>query len=383
MRVLVCDDVPEQLDQTVSALKAGGILEEEIVAPDKAYLEEQITGLFQYVREYLKALENHGEVPTTSPPFDDFDIIFLDNNLSHLDIGGARITAETIAGYIRTYSKKPPYIVSLNKNPEVDFDLRYLIGDYFTTADLALNTNHLSNRGLWTGHPDDALGGFLPSYWPKLLDEPNRRRKQVVFINKNLDMPIFKAMGIPEETTRFISRHATGFISPEAEYVSDSIDGEDSDTTSVTKVTFRKFFEYRNRSVSAKEDRDLLLGDMDSKSSSAATSREYVARAIAADIDLWIRRDLLAPQDALVDLPHLLVRMPFLLGSKAADISSWNLAIQEENTPYGLEEDLFDRHLRPSSVAQDFWVPAHAFYWPMLRSNNELSELVLNSGPNE
>ena len=63
------------------------------------------------------------------------DIVILDNNLAELTIPGARHTAESIAGYIRAFTNIP-YIVSLNKNPDIDFDLRYLMGDRHTQADV-------------------------------------------------------------------------------------------------------------------------------------------------------------------------------------------------------------------------------------------------------
>ena len=47
---------------------------------------------------------------------------------------------------------------------------------------------------------------------------------------------------------------------------------------------------------------------------------EIIARVVAAYIDRWFRRDVLGPQEALVDLPHLLMRLPFLLGEKAGDL---------------------------------------------------------------
>src|SRR5262249_6663498 len=101
--------------------------------------------------------------------FDGYDVVILDNNLSHLPIEGARLTAEAIAGYVRAITDTP-YVVSINKNPEIDFDLRFLVGDYATRADLAINTSHLTNPALWTGRRADAKDDFRPWYWPALLN---------------------------------------------------------------------------------------------------------------------------------------------------------------------------------------------------------------------
>ncbi|MYF08950.1 MAG: hypothetical protein F4233_13875, partial [Rhodospirillaceae bacterium] len=80
----------------------------------------------------------------------EFDVLIVDNDLTDLELGGAMLTAESIIGYLRAFTDVP-YIISLNKNHDVDFDLRYLYGDYQSFSDLALNTNHLSNQRLWGG----------------------------------------------------------------------------------------------------------------------------------------------------------------------------------------------------------------------------------------
>src|SRR5207244_1753722 len=119
-------------------------------------------------------------------------------------------------GYIRAFTSTP-YIISLNKNPDIDFDLRYLIGDYATRADVALNTHHLSNIALWTGDQKKAKSGFLPWYWPRLDKVSDRRRKQVEFVRKYLDDSIMTTFGFDDEAIGFLSPRATGSLSPKAE----------------------------------------------------------------------------------------------------------------------------------------------------------------------
>ena len=111
-----------------------------------------IDALFERARRLLNRQWTLSRATLKGTVFEpsDFDIVVLDNNLAALEVSGARQTAESIAGYIRAFTNIP-YIVSLNKNPEVDFDLRYLLGDYQTQADVALNTDHLANRALWRG----------------------------------------------------------------------------------------------------------------------------------------------------------------------------------------------------------------------------------------
>ena len=97
---------------------------------------------------------------------------------------------------------------------------------------------------------------------------------------------------------------------------------------------------------------------------------------MAAEIDFWFRRDLLGPQEVLVDIPHLLMRMPFLLGEKANDIQAWNASVhtpQIEGPPFGLDQALFDDHLAKAMFKQSIWSPSPCFWWPTLRENDDLN----------
>ena len=195
MRILVCDDIEKKGEHTRSEIAARTGHETELLSEDR--LRREIDKLFErawtvlHPKSPAPATENEMSAFTS-----DFDIAILDNNLSALDIAGARHTAESIAGYVRAFGNIP-YIVSLNKNPEVDFDLRFLVGDYQTQTDLALNANHLSNLALWTGDPEDTPDGFLPWYWPALNNAADRRREQIRFVADRLDEPDPGIAGIP------------------------------------------------------------------------------------------------------------------------------------------------------------------------------------------
>ena len=99
-----------------------------------------------------------------------------------------------------------------------------------------------------------------------------------------------------------------------------------------------------------------------------------ISRVVAADIDLWFRRDVLGPQESLVDVPHLLMRMPFLLGDNADEIEHWNMAVDSagDKPPYGLDQALFTSHLEEARFKDDVWAPSACFWWSKLRDNNVL-----------
>ena len=179
MKVLVCDDVPGDRSEFEDAIRDAEQPDIELKRLCGDKLKQTLNTLIACANATLGDAEGTCELSPTE--FDDVDLIILDNNLAHLGIAGARLTAESIAGYIRAFTSAS-YIVSINKNPDVDFDLRYLIGDYATRADVALNSHHLSNPALWTRNRWEAVNGFLPWYWPKFLDAGASRREKIEFV---------------------------------------------------------------------------------------------------------------------------------------------------------------------------------------------------------
>ena len=350
MKILVCDDERSKGEKTRKAIAAGTDRETRLLAGDE--LAKHIASLFDRAATMVKP---DSTTPSTQSEFesDEYDIAILDNNLSELHIRGARHTAESIAGYARAFGKIP-YIVSLNKNPHVDFDLRHLVGDYQTHADLALNDKHLPITALWTGI--SVNDQFRPWYWPSLQDVAIRRRRQIAFVKKHLDDSILSALGLPKSAADRLSLHALGALYPEAR--------------SASRATFRKFFVASCRSLPIRRERELLARSITSKDDPVC---DIVCRVVAGELDRWIRRDLFAPQDVLVDLPHLLMRMPFLLGAKARRLQAWNDVVAATEPPYGLSTALYRSHLRDARFREDAWVKSPCFWWTILKSDRELS----------
>ena len=114
-----------------------------------------------------------------------------------------------------------------------------------------------------------------------------RRRLQIEFVAERLDNSILKSLGFPLSVRRYLSRHAAGALSPEASLA--------------TAVTFRKFFVTTCRSLPIRDHREQLAR----AALTNGCARRIVTQVVAGEVDRWIRRDLLAPQDLLVDVPHL------------------------------------------------------------------------------
>jgi len=364
MKILVCDDLPARCKDVINSIKAGapsGTAIESLVGDE---FTAALKALFKQVAQCLK--DPRGYKPSTGIAFENFDVVFIDNNLTNLDIKGTRLTAESIAGYIRAFTSGS-YVVSLNKNPEVDFDLRFLVGDYATRADLALNAKHLSNPSLWTGSQAKTKHDFLPWYWPALREVGDRRRRQVEFVKKNLKRSIANSLGFPKKAIEFLSRHAKGALSPSARLDSDRGDGGPH----FKEIKFIDLFIASSRSLPHLiEERKPLSAHLRNKH-----VVDIVARSIASDVDLWMRRDVVAPQEALVDLPHLLLRMPFLLGDNVNKFTAWNDPIAVEGAPYGLASKLFSKYLAASKFEHDVWVRSPSFWWSELRDSKPLNDL--------
>lgn len=361
MRVLVCDDQESRGKELIATIKETG--QEMDISPclDKD-LTGALEGLFERVESCLKDPKKCKTGKKLA--FDDIDVVILDNNLANLHIKGTRLTAESLAGYVRAFTGAS-YVVSLNKNPNVDFDLRYLVGDYATHADLALNATHLSNRALWTGNTEDATNGFLPWYWPCLNTVAGRRREQIAFVQSHLHEPVFSSLDIPKAAYNFLSLHARGALYPLAE-----ADGARNDGSKpLEEVTFMDVFLARDRSLPVEDDRKSLYDFAGDEIST------IVSRAVASDVDLWFRRDVLGPQEALVDVPHLLARMPFLLGRRASDIREWQKTVLTNTPPFGLDPELYKKHVAKTKFEHDMWVRSPALWWAELKGDENLDAL--------
>ncbi len=365
MTILVCDDVPTRGEDFYRRIRSA--VHEEPMSLMGDALSAQLKSLFARVR-VCRDKDSARTYRHEASPFDEADVVVLDNNLAylHADSDGPPLTAESIAGYIRAFTSAR-YIVSLNMNPDVDFDLRYLVGDFSTRADLAINTEHLDNQALWSGRVADAKDGFLPWYWPTLGTVAEQRAKQIEFVREHLDKPVLQVFGFDDASIDLLSLHARGALSPEAARSAEARDGD----VPLEDVTFRHVFCSKDRSLPVKDDR-LLLDEAERGGNVAI--RDVISRVVAADIDLWFRRDVLGPQEPLVDIPHLLLRLPFLLGDRSAEPDEWNNAMLQATPPYGIERDLYDGHIAKASFEHGIWVQRPAFWWSKLKADDKLNE---------
>lgn len=194
-----------------------------------------------------------------------------------------------------------------------------------------------------------------------LLHAVDRRRKQVDLIRQQLDGCVLSSLKFPDGVVDRLSKHASGFLLG-ADGTEQGIHRVDVDLA-IREITFREVFKSSGRSLPIKDDRDGLANRVGAE--------DIVARVIAGEIDTWMRRDIVGAQEVLVDIPHLLARLPILLGERAGDLNSWNDALASSSPLTVLDADLVDRQLGPCLYESPWW-PRPTFWWPSLESNDEL-----------
>lgn len=298
--VLVCDDEPEVARDWLSAIQG--------VLPQGAYVlapvpsNEEIRDAIKVLLRRRAALRDGQANPDEACLFDSADVLVLDYDLLHVDETNTRYTGEGLARLARVFSTCGPIVV-LNQYLEAQFDLS-LRGHMESFADLNIDADVIASGGLWHDKPWD---DFRPWHWPTLYAAARDFRARADFLSgqDRLKLPIVNFLGMTEENAGRLSDTAFGFLAPEA--MSYEV---------LAKSTFADFIASNSAAVDTGDGEKLIAKDP-----------AAAARIAASRLAKWLEREVLGPQDVLVDVPHLLQRLPFLFAGDLADIGAWNAAI--------------------------------------------------------
>ena len=304
--VLVYDDEPDLAQEWADVIKQVAPEEYHLLStPSKREAQDAVRDILR-----RRTAVREGEQLTRDKClFDDVDILIIDYDLLHIDESNAQYTGESIARLVRMFSNCG-IVVVLNQFPGIHFDLS-LRGHIASHADLNIDGDLLKIPGLWRSPPWD---GFRPWAWQTLSKAVETQKARESLILNSLDRPIVEVLGMKLEDALRLSDSAFGFIAPEAENFS-----------SLQKITFREFLSNKSGSRDSR-----ALVERDPKSA---------VRFGAARIGKWLEREVLAPQDVLIDVPHLLQRFPFLLEERFTTIDEWNEAIHDVDRL----KDIFDQ----------------------------------------
>lgn len=307
--VLICDDDPQVAADYLEQVQG--------IAPDDyscqaAPSNEDVRSAVNELLRRQKSILAGDSYDAQRCLFDNRDILIIDYDLIHVDDDNARHTGESIGRLARIYSGCPVVVV-FNQFVQFDFDLS-LRGHVASHADLNLNVKLLSEPGLWTGPP---WRGFRPWTWQRLSSAVVSQRRREAIFGSDLDRPIVDTLGMRDVDAMGLSDTAFGFLAPTAE-----------DFERLGEMNFRSFIS--------------MTADVRDAKSLLSLDESAAIRLGAARIGKWLEREVLGPQDVLIDVPHLLQRFPFLLGSDVSDLDAWNDTIHRADR---LE----------SAIAEDHW----------------------------
>ena len=292
--VLICDDNPKMRAEWIEEVRT-------VVPPDYKLLNAPENNEVQCAIKELfarqGALLGQGRPDKSPCLFDEANILILDYDLLHVDKDNARHTGESVARLARTFSDAEVVVV-YNQFRDAHFDLS-LRGHLSSHADLNLAADLLATPGLWTDPPWD---GFRPWHWQTLRRAVDTQGVRRAWVQEHIEEPIVEALGMEHDDAMRLSDTAFGFIAAGA-----------NDWPGLKQQTFSDFI---SRPANGMCTSKLLEFNLDAACGFAG-----------ARIGKWLERRVLGPQDALVDLPHLIQFFPFLLGKDIESLDAWNATV--------------------------------------------------------
>ena len=174
-------------------------------------------------------------------------------------------------------------------------------------GDLNIGSGLIGTPGLWRDPP---WKKFRPWSWQTLSKAVENQKARVEFVEKKLNQSIVKAFGMEAEDIVHLSDTGFGFVAPDA-----------SDYKVFQEQTFKSFLE---NTIDGRDANSVVKTD--------SGSLRPAAQFVGARIGKWLEREVLGPQDVLIDIPHLIQLYPFLLDADVKEIKAWNNAIHNKDT---------------------------------------------------
>lgn len=299
MRVQVCDDYEDTAEDWVAAIKAVVPAEYDVARMRTA--KEEVSKLLK-----RKLAVEKGEDPTAQGcEFDEIDILVVDYDLLHLDERGGRTTGEGVARLARSLSRCGAIVVmNQYKGPQFDLGMR---GHLDSFADVNVDASLVGRAALWN-RLDAAGKPFKPTTWtPMPVLFKAARTVQEKLASQGLKTPIMQLVGLDIAALAKLSDTAFGFLSVSAQTAED-----------LNAVTAREFLERSLNSQAVdcllEKASDILLG--------------FAAFRLVK----WLDRAVLRPMDVLIDGPHLIDRLPFMIDPTKVDMkdpAQWATAAAE------------------------------------------------------
>lgn len=274
-------------------------------------------------------------------------MLVVDYDLVMVDPDNARHTGEELARMCRLFSKVG-YIIILNQfNREVDFDFDLRMHRHPAShADLNIAARTIGQEGLWR---PVASNGFKPWHWDDIEGVSNSRMTLAADLARTgLSGSIADHLGVPDAA--ILAMPDTTF-----EYL---------DKTSLGVDDFRRttFLNFLRQQVEGKE-----LPGM------AEWNAERASCWAVSRTGKWLSRMLLGPQDILIDIPHLIDRLPFLMDPDFGDVQdpkSWHRLVHAG--PEAISEPVRS-HTRFADSMR--WLGRATFWWPLIEEHEYVQDM--------
>jgi hypothetical protein len=163
---------------------------------------------------------------------------------------------------------------------------------------------------------------------------------------ETLNMPILQILGMTQGDAEHLSDGAFGFLAPKVESY-----------TQIARWTFLDFLRDNSAAVNTRDANALIEKDP-----------LACARLVASRVAKWLEREVLGPQDVLVDIPHLVQRCPFLLRGVISDPETWNRAVN------GSRNDLEQTVPAAAWFGATNWLSRPAVWWHQLEMHEPFRE---------
>ena len=354
MKICVWDDETEFASDWVEQIDT--LLHDndvEVVAHDRKVIDGELQLLHDRRRAYLESDEI--VVPDGASQLDNTDILIVDNDLFALE-HFSDFSAEMVANRARVYTTCG-YVVVLNSSPDLDFNLS-LLGHTDSKADLHINDRFVADDGLWLTCPKGG-GTFRPWHWPLLQAAARLYKERVTELRDFLasdegDMPILDYFGFEEDAKNRLSRSARAFLHPKRR---------------AEEVSFYDFLLGNARAVDVKDGDQVIKKRDNGKISQICVHR----------ISKLLDRLILGPQDVLVDLPHLVEKLPFLIPPDQQDNPEfWSSMAQLK----GAQTQQLVDDISPFQFERKVWFDRPVFWWGRLDTEENLDKMLAASDSN-
>jgi hypothetical protein len=297
LKVIVCDNDEDRAQGWCESIAALAPEQLDVEALSPGDFSRAVQALTKRVRA-AKAGKSHGD--DAAVRFDSADVLVVDSDLTpdpEEEINDVSIeeilvgeVGDTVARLARAHSGVGAIVMVNEAVKQRTFDLtlsRWSDG----VADVYITENDIANPALWGyGVSSD---GYRPWSWTT-LNTASRLLPEVAS-GWNLDTRVFDVVGLPsDDVARLLSRQIESLV---------------DDTDDVETITLGQVAQSRTYGLGRqpKEDAD----------------PEQLLRVAVWGVRRWFARVIVAPQDVVIDLPHLLQERPYLIPGRN-DPVSWN-----------------------------------------------------------